>query len=539
MPGEAVSQNRPPLFPMEHALPGLAFGTAAWGDYDADGDFDVVMVGQSADTEFFSAVYRNDGDTPRDEGPIILSPVVSPPGISGQSLDGSLNIKNDNPPTTIFRLISRLSQPLNSGNAVWGDFDRDGDLDILATGMGNDGVPYAYTVENRGRDVFETRDVLYGVHSGKGSWADYDADGDFDILLCGIDETGDYVSILYENKGILFVRHNPGFIGVAYGDFAWGDYDNDGDLDVVLTGLTRDGVFETRLYRSGGGGAFVEVEMGLADLAYGSVDWGDYDNDGDLDLVLSGGRPGPFILEADLKVYTNEGGTLIDTPVDISGQYYGDASWGDYDNDGDLDLLVSGGTHSYEANNTNPIGPRVDQLFRNDGNGVFIPTNPLSASSAFTGSACWGDYNNDGDLDLLVTGVSTQGEAVTNEWRNERESLGLPPNSPPEIPANLESSVFANGVTLTWSPSSDLETPAAALTYNVWVSTLGAIHVIPPMSDRSTGHRLIPERGNTGTLTRWTIRDLHPGTYYWSVQAVDHSYKGSPFAKVQTFTIGP
>ncbi len=86
-----------------------------------------------------------------------------------------------------------------------------------------------------------------------------------------------------------FTDTNISFDGVVGATAAWGDYDNDGDLDVIVTGDTTETSSGriAHLYQNQNG-AFVVVETGIIGVEAGSVDWGDYDNDGDLDLLVTG-----------------------------------------------------------------------------------------------------------------------------------------------------------------------------------------------------------------------------------------------------------
>ena len=117
-------------------------------------------------------------------------------------------------------------------SVAWGDYDRDGDLDILLTGNS-----YSKIYRNDGSNVFteQTSIVLQGIYGGSAAWGDYDNDGDLDILLAGFG-----ASRIYRNSG------GPGYtfteqtsillIGIQNGSATWADYDNDGDLDILLTG---------------------------------------------------------------------------------------------------------------------------------------------------------------------------------------------------------------------------------------------------------------------------------------------------------------
>ncbi len=92
---------------------------------------------------------------------------------------------------------------------------------------------------------------------------------------------------------------------------------------------------------------------------------------------------------------------------------------------------------------------------------------------------------------------------------------------------------------LGWLPAIDLDTPANGMTYNLRLGRApGAGNVAPPMSNAATGYRRLPQMGNAGQGVTATLQ-LAPGTYYWSVQAVDSAFAGGPFAAEQSFTIPP
>ncbi|MCZ7636633.1 MAG: VCBS repeat-containing protein [Verrucomicrobia bacterium] len=216
---------------------------------------------------------------------------------------------------------------------------------------------------------------------------DYDNDGWPDLFV-GVRGGGD--NLLYHNRRDgTFERVTGGVVVQDGGDttgVAWADYDQDGFLDLFISDLGS----RVRLYHNEGGRGFSQVG-GLFDNLVASVGcaWGDYDNDGDLDLLSANGAARNNVL------YRNDGGgrfsLVASGPVVSDGGYSTSAAWGDYDNDGDLDLFIP-----------NRAGP--DFLYRNLGDGSFarVTGDPFASDTGEANGCAWADFDNDGDLDLFV-----------------------------------------------------------------------------------------------------------------------------------------
>ncbi len=146
-----------------------------------------------------------------------------------------------------------------------------------------------------------------------------------------------------------------------------------------------------------------------------------------------------------------------------------------------------------------------------------------------------GDFDNDGSADLLYR-TSQQGAVLS--LRNQTRVL----NSLPDAPSGLRALVDGNRVTLLWNDAED-GNQKAALTYNVRIGTApGRDDVVPSMST-TNGARMIPAPGNAG-FNDWRVLELpfdqiNVETLYWSVQTVDASFQGGPFASEQSFFINP
>ena len=171
------------------------------------------------------------------------------------------------------------------------------------------------------------------------------------------------------------------------GSAAWGDYDRDGDPDVLLTGAQHDSGYLafTRIYRNDGE-VFVDIEADLPGVFDSSVAWGDYDSDGDLDILLTGTQDGSGS-GAVTGVYRNDGGNFTHIGVALPAVFYSSVAWGDYDGDDDLDILLSGYT-----------GDRlVTEIYRNEDYMSFFPlvcrnsVIPLDLEDAIVGGDPEGD----------------------------------------------------------------------------------------------------------------------------------------------------
>lgn len=157
-----------------------------------------------------------------------------------------------------------------------------------------------------------------------------------------------------------------------------------------------------------------------------------------------------------------------------------------------------------------------------------------SLVNIYDGEVLWGDYDNDGDLDILMSGFTSQNsDFKTFIYINEN----LANNRAPTSPTNLQAFVNDNSVVLSWSKSSDNETIDDGLTYNIRAGTSpGASDIVSSLS-MDEGSLLIPVFANVNHNKNRTINNLSPGIYFWSVQAVDNNFEGSAFANENNFEI--
>jgi hypothetical protein len=325
----------------------------SWIDYDDDGDLDMFVPNRAYQNDF---LYTNNGD-----------------GTFSKITSGS--IVNDGAITV---------------GCTWGDVEGDGDLDLFVSDhWGGNNLFYTNNGDGTFTKITSGDIVNDGGHSMGSSWVDYDNDGDLDLFVAN---AGNQKDFLYANDGSgTFTKITTSNIvkdTLETNSCSWADFDSDGDLDLFVTCYNAN-----RYYTNNGDGSFTEITSGgIVDdyAASHGCSAGDFDNDGDLDLFIANSY------NQDNLLYRNDGNNIfywiITGDIVHDGGDSVSSSWGDYDNDGDLDLFV-----------TNHTG-QDNFFYRNDGNGVFtkITSVNIVTDGGESETCVWGDYDNDGDLDLYV-----------------------------------------------------------------------------------------------------------------------------------------
>jgi hypothetical protein len=206
-----------------------------------------------------------------------------------------------------------------------------------------------------------------------------------------------------------------GLPNIGRGCTAWGDYNNDGFLDLLMTGPIKypsPGDTISRIYKNNGDGTFTDAGIVLPGVAHGMVAWCDYNNDGYLDFFIAGISKQKVTATKFLpiaKLYKNSGPpnytfTEVTTAV-FQGISGGAAAWGDYNNDGLPDIAINGGRDSTSAFTSNELSYMA--IFKNNGDGTFSNIGLSDTLKARLGTVVWGDFNNDGYLDLWDGGLTS------------------------------------------------------------------------------------------------------------------------------------
>jgi len=440
---------------------------------------------------------------------------------------------------------------------LWSDYDNDSDLDLIVSGFAlNNG-----TKTNSDTDF----SFLYG---------------DEDIStekLASLTATMSMITKIYRNDNGLFVDSKIKVMGIIEGNIDSADLDSDGDLEIIIGGESQEAVLwdECRVYRNEKG-SFTETAINLYATSEGVISCADYDGDLDTDIFISGEDLSDYITTFHSTLYKNDNNRFIDTKMGIEEVKRSDACWGDYDNDGDLDLAISGRLIGMAKT-------KITKLYRND-SGSLVDTNITFTGTSWS-SLKWIDYDNDGDLDLLACGYITDRDLLTRIYENrdgkfferdfgflgmhaggmdiadvdldgdldiammgwhmypfyklylnqEADALlgggGANPNRMPEPPTQLSYEMQDGFVILSWNQGKDEETPEKGLYYTIRLGTKpSSEEIVPPYSGSSFGRYI---------KTRSTKLKLPPGRYYCAVQTVDTGLLRSAWSSEKIFDINP
>ena len=317
---------------------------------------------------------------------------------------------------TFENMYADLPLIMNSVTA-FGDADGDGDLDLYLSGVdASDALAGGLYLYNEGSYTLSATAALPLVSLGSARWSDVDGDADLDILIMGYDVNDTGLMDIYINDGNgVFTALGAGLPPAYMGEAVFTDFNNDGFIDVAITAMETVGwTFITKIFKNNGDTTFTEVAgLGLPGMNFGRIKFADYNNDGFQDFVLNGLNDVTY--EYYTEIWTNNGDeTFTESDIEIRNGWLGDTEWGDYDEDGYMDLVVSGtgGDSGME---------RMTLIYRNNGDGTFtdINANLMGVSHS---SLEWGDFNNDGNLDILVIGAFTtpgEGNYIYNIYNND------------------------------------------------------------------------------------------------------------------------
>ena len=394
----------------------------AWGDYDGDGDLDLAVGNDGS----VNQVYQNISNTLQLVRKSPFSDVLKTTGVAWADWDNDgdldLSFANFDGPDQIYENISGTFK-----------FDPDNEFGWQSDALAQSKFGFENCVSDRRGEFLIDPD--YEIHTLSLAWGDWDNDGDPDLATGGGSENNDCGAFLrvYENiSGTLQLDDQFGWEWADQNSkfkpasITWGDWDGDGDLDLVVGDNAGAGWGkQNRIYENTGGelrlnppesGWQSYIDPGLnAETTY-AIALGDADGDGDLDLAvgnggrLNGGQANLIMANAAPVVALNPSPWLSPDAKQSSS-----TAWGDWDGDGDLDLAIG------NMGQPNQVYENEDGILQFDLEQSLgwqaIITDDLTTSIA------WGDWDNDGDLDLAV-GNNNQPDYV---YENEEGTLTLAP----------------------------------------------------------------------------------------------------------------
>ncbi|MDW3193847.1 MAG: cadherin domain-containing protein [Cytophagales bacterium] len=485
----------------------------------------------------------------------------------------------------VFTEVDNSIPGLDNASIGWADYDRDGDKDIAIMGSSNTEGRVLRIYRNDEAIFLNSNQNLTNMSDGDLAWVDINNDGFVDLVTMGI-ASGETRLILYLNEsGNSFIgKEDHGIEPLSDGKMEWGDFDNDGLKDLVLTGLDANNSLTTKLYRSldGQGNFQLDEGFGEAGIINGDIRIVDFELDGDKDLIymgedlneeiLFGYRINSLIDPADDNYFSEVNNRLKNSTIEFvtqsdsttillimgedengSTQFQsvyinlddnvgfielanstflqevkntsrfknGDMALADANNDGRLDLIISGEDEDGS--------PNTHVWFSSDAGHKLVD---FGLRDLRNSSVDWIDYDGDGDLDIFISGTDQNGNVSLIYQNNLIESRA---NSKPNPPTDLEVEDLGNGnVRFQWTAGEDDYSDQLGFNLRIGTST-GEAQILNPASDLTSGDILIQEVALTDNSFYET--NLPPGTYYWSVQSQDDGFRGSEFAEEQSFTI--
>ena len=400
----------------------------------------------------------NDGDS---DLYVVNIPHPLTEDVSPESKTNVLYRNNGDGTFTDITDIAGVGHPGYGMGCVFADYDADGYIDLYVTNYGAN-VLYRNNADGTFRDVTATAGVGCELWSTGAAFADVDGDSDLDLYVCNyviydLDklqqmqaeslQSGKPVPSalnphVFESQDNVFYRNNGDGtftdvtteLGIAAPggrsmQCLFSDFDADNDLDLYVANDTS----VNYVYRNDGYGTFTDVsdESWAADFR-GSMGLaaGDYDGDTDIDLFISHWIDEENTLYRNLlkEAASSEHIRFVDESYSamLAEPSIKQIGWGtalfDYDNDGDLDIFVTNGSTFQELQNPEVLIPQTDALYRNNGNGTFTDVSEstkIAALPARVGrGATFGDYDNDGDVDIFIVNNHAPPTLLRNDGGN-------------------------------------------------------------------------------------------------------------------------
>lgn len=418
----------------EHSseLTGVFYGDCHWFDSNNDNKPDFIISGAEPGYSGFTAVYQNNEN-------------------------GFFQNENFEFPNIMYSAIDTA------------DLDGNGFADIIISGTktGDTSTPIFYVYYNNGDGTYDLNEDtgITPVNFGSVQAADFNDDGRTDILVNG-QAQNTYITKIYSQEADgSFTEKSEGLMGTYFSATKVFDANNDGFPDLLVTGFSTSFAPDTKFYLNNGDFTFTENTGDLIPAYFSSIDTADLNNDGFLDLLITGMGP---TFTGKTTVYLNDGnGSFSVLETNLSGLYSGAARFVDYDNDGNKDIFIMG--INGDSNNT-------ALLYKNNGDLTF--TEDTENSAVITGlnmsKAEWADYDNDGDMDLLTIGYAGEIGVTKIYTNNSPAACANPGPNPGDLGC----------VTFTYQGTTRTYVTVRANDGNIWIQqNLGSENVAASETD--------------------------------------------------------
>jgi len=507
---EISYKPKDPLSAQASTLPGMTNARFAWGDYNNDGQLDLAVIGLGDENiGQVLRIYKND------KGNLVDLQLTNKQLKEGDvkwvdiDKDGWLDLvatgQSGSVPTTVLfknnEGIFDISYPttipaLKNSRMTLGDYDNNGTIDMIITGQDAIGEPRSYLLNNDGRgnfskvDDFNSRGVMPNIYNAEMRLIDYDLDGDLDLVYTGVNKQGNAeggirLSSLLDEQSTRFNQFYGYGLNLKNARFDLGDIDSDGDLDIIVMGTFMDNTLEKPITKI------------IKNFSADSKVQGNYNNQ---------------------FIYNNYQEIVIDSLDN------GDVKFADVNNDGLLDISISG--------LDNKKTPTTRIYINQGGFGNYSLLKTLDLPQFRNSAISWGDYNNDGNMDMVITGTKAIGTETVIYVNDQGSNKNVAPN----IPNGLTVSDLGQGkIILKWKAPTDDHTPSRSLSYMIRLGTKPGAGDLSTLPIDTAGRLQTPTFPVIGTNEFYT--ELPPGRYYWSVMAIDGNFKNSKFSEEQSFIL--
>jgi hypothetical protein len=317
--------------------------------------------------------------------------------------------------TINFKDISLAFDTWNYDAIAYSDVDLDGDIDLMVSKWNTElfiNKTELYKNDGLGNFTIYNESFFGNIYCNSITFADIDGDTDEDLLICGSTSSSVYFTRLYKNigNGNFELVSGTTFPGVDASSVGFSDIDNDGDLDLLLSGQINL-TWVTNLYRNNGSGGFSLINgTPFESLRILTVNFGDVDADGDNDMLLT--EENQFNFGTTINLYLNDAlGNFIEVENStfVSGGSKNSIHFVDIDNDDDLDIIAAGYNNDFNSM------PETN-IYKNDGVGTFEVVNNTGLINIATSSINHGDFDNDGDEDIVIFGVSRHPDPMVPDY---------------------------------------------------------------------------------------------------------------------------